>query len=197
MKIHWTQQREENRTKFTAHVGLVFGQYWVGPDGNMAYMAFTRHGGARRVILSVGDNRGKHRVDPRARLEFLLTCLDNHLSFDLLPNENPAHPDVVVNLHNAPKIGKALDIDGLYVGRLYRHHAGGIYRIVMITNRFSNKPNFVKTVCYRDILTGNEWSRPFDEFEPSKYQLVPYGTKLTAPSSFRISESKEEKEQNV
>lgn len=197
MKIHWTQQMETDRTRFTAHAGLVFGQYWVGPEGNMAYMVFTRHGGMRRVILSVGSNRGKYRIDPRKRLEFLLTCLDNHLSFDLLPNENPEHPDVTYNPKNIPKPGKALDIDGVMVGRLYKHHTGRIYRVVMITNRNSTKPNFVKTVCYRDIATGLEWSRPFDEFEPSKYQLVPVGTKYDAVKDFRLFNNTEEKTQNV
>lgn len=188
MKIVWTDRTDNGRVSYTAHSGMIFGTYWVDKNGNHPYMVFTRSGGHRRIILSVGNNRGQHRIHVRNRLEFILKCLDNNLSFDLLPNENPKFDDVEHNPANIPEPSRSMDVDGIYIGRVYKHYKGNLYRVLMVTNRGSTRPGFVKTVCYRDIDTGAEWSRSFDEFVPSKYQLVPYGTKRETTDTFKQSE---------
>ena len=48
---------------------------------------------------------------------------------------------------------------------MYARHieSGEIYKIICVTNRNPNNPNFIKTVVYMDRDHGS-WSRPFDEF---------------------------------
>ncbi len=187
MKIHWSGQTEGKGTRYTARMGSFNASFYRDSDGNTPYSVYIMNNGRRLTILSVGNNRGKHAINARARLEFLITCLDNNLDFDLLPNENPDHKDVSYRPELIPKPPVSANIDGIYIGRVYRHHKGSIYRALMVTNRSEDgsHPDMPKTICYRDIDTGDEWSRPFDQFTPSKFQLIPYGEKRETDINFK------------
>lgn len=199
MKIHWSGQSEGKGTRYTARVGSIHASFYRDSDGNTPYSLYTMINGRRMVILSVGNNRGKHAINARVRLDFLMTCLDNNLSFDLLPNENPEHKDVTYRPEIIPKPPVSANIDGLYMGRLYRHHSGRLYRVLMVTNRLEDgsHPDMPKTVCFRDIDSGAEWSRPFVQFTPEKFQLVPYGEKRVTNIDFKAKTFVKEQTINV
>ncbi len=194
MKIHWAGQSEGKGTRYTARVGSIHASFYRDSDGNTPYSLYVLNKGRRMVILSVGNNRGRHSINARVRLEFMMTCLDNNLTFDLLPNEDPEHNDVTYRPEVIPAPPKTALIDGLYMGRLYRHHSGSLYRVLMVTNRLEDgsHPDMPKTVCYRDIDTGAEWSRPIVQFTPEKFQLVPYGEKRVTDINFKTKVYKEQ-----
>lgn len=188
MKIQWTVTPTGNRTKFSAHSGLIRATYWADEDGkNYPYEIYVRSGGRRKIILRVENNHGASQVNAKARCEFLLACLDNNLAFEFLDIEEVRHPGTVYQPDNIPVPPKFYDVDGLLVGRVYRHHAGDFYRVILITNRGVEKPGWVKTVCYRNILTGVEFSRPFVEFTKERYTLVPLQSVIPAKHNFRTA----------
>lgn len=49
------------------------------------------------------------------------------------------------------------------VWELYRHHNGSLYRVEMITNVDSDRPEYPVTVCYRGE-DGLVWSKTLSEF---------------------------------
>lgn len=194
MKLHWTEQKEETGVRYSTRTGRFHASYFRDADGNTPYSVYINENNKRLTILSVGNNRGRHATIARERLEFIIVCLDNNLSFDLLPSEDPKFKDVKYQPRRIPKPPVVADIDGVYIGRVYRHHKGTLYRVLMVTNRFADNshPDMPKTICYRDIETGHEWSRPFDQFTPAKFQLVPYGEKRETTSTFKFKGQKKD-----
>lgn len=187
MKIQWTVTEEHNRVKFTGHAGLIRATYWNEGNGrNFPYEIYVRSGGRRKIILRVENNpKGPDLIDAKTRCEFLLASFDNNLSVDFLSIEEPRHNGTIYQPDNIPGAPKFYDVDGILIGRIYQHHAGEYYRVILITNRGVEKPGWTKTVCYRNILTGSEFSRPFDEFTPDRYTLIDVHSKMSAKTDFR------------
>jgi hypothetical protein len=65
-----------------------------------------------------------------------------------------------MHYHTDPTQGKQED---LIPWSQWRHHRGGLYRIVCLSNLEATKPEFVKTVTY-ECADGVKWSRPISEF---------------------------------
>lgn len=187
MKIQWSVREEGNRVKFTAHAGLIRATYWNEGNGrNFPYEIYVRSGGRRKVILRVENNpKGPDLIDAKTRCEFLLASYDNNLAFDFLSIEETRHSGTIYQPDNIPGVPKFFDVDGVLIGRVYRHHAGEYYRVILITNRGVDKPGWVKTVCYRNILTGAEFSRAFDEFTSDRYTLIDVQSKMSPKTDFR------------
>lgn len=187
MKIQWTVTEEGNRVKFTAHAGLIRATYWnEGNGSNYPYEIYVRSGGRRKIILRVENNpKGPDLIDAKTRCEFLLASYDNNLDVDFLSIEKPQYPGTIYQPDNIPNAPKFYDVDGVLIGRVYQHHSGDYYRVILITNRGVEKPGWVKTVSYRNIITGAEFSRPFDEFTPDRYTLLPLNTKMVPKHDFR------------
>ncbi|UQT02995.1 hypothetical protein TOTORO_01320 [Serratia phage vB_SmaS-Totoro] len=50
---------------------------------------------------------------------------------------------------------------------LYQHHKGGLYKVISFSNMEAAKPEYVRTVTYRSVATGETFSRPLEEFAKS------------------------------
>lgn len=50
---------------------------------------------------------------------------------------------------------------------LYQHHKGGLYKVISFSNMEATKPEYVHTVTYRSVATGEIFSRPLEEFAKS------------------------------
>lgn len=187
MKIQWTIADDiDGRIKYTAHLGLIRATYWNVNNGeNFPYEIYIRSGGRRKIILRVENNlAGPKLIDAKSRCEFLLICLDNFLGYEPLHCEMPQHQGTIYQPDNIPTVPRFYHVDGLYINRIYQHHSGSYYRLVLITNRQSDNANWPKTACYRNIFTGAEWSRPFAEFTEERYKLVAPFTKVETDVSF-------------
>lgn len=176
MKINWTLTDENGETRYVARLGSIHARFWVCQKTHTCrYEIFFKHGGKRRIILQVFDNpiHQPKTIDARLRCEYILVCLDNNLRFNLLPIEKEGRGSVWSpdKIPPTPKFFR--EIEGISIGRVYRHYKGGLYRIIMIGNAGLNNPDWPVTIGYRDIITGQEYCRARSEFTSDKYTLVP------------------------
>lgn len=47
-----------------------------------------------------------------------------------------------------------------------------MYQVLMVTNQKATRPDWKTTIVYRNVATGETWSRPLGEWTPDKYKQV-------------------------
>lgn len=53
------------------------------------------------------------------------------------------------------------------IGKVYRHHSGRTYEVIMLTNTTSNSDKYPVTVVYRNTVNGTLWSRSLADWDRS------------------------------
>jgi hypothetical protein len=57
------------------------------------------------------------------------------------------------------------------IGKQYKHHNGGLYEVVLLTNENSGNAKYTPTVVYKTLVNGNVWSRPIEDWDRSFTKL--------------------------
>lgn len=60
------------------------------------------------------------------------------------------------------------------INSTWQHYNGNVYKVVLITNMGSTRPEYPVTVVYINVFNGTWWSRPVSEWSRSMTQLSSY-----------------------
>ncbi len=188
MRVIWSKANKltDTRVIYRARYGIIHMEHAYDLDGNHTYWLYTLSSGRRITLVRVYDNpKGPDQIDARARCEFIASCLDNYLDFEKLPIE--LKEGSIVKLDKRPMPTKTNTVEGLMINRVYCYNGSrgvAYYRVFSVMN--TSAESWGNLVGYRNILTGDDYGRPIEEFTPDKYQLLGLNTVIPNPNDFKI-----------